>query len=53
MKITLEIPDTTVGAFFDYVYRTKTNLRMESIPIEGSELFDGAEIKIKEAEADA
>lgn len=30
MKITIEIPDTTVCAFFDYVYYTNTGMSMAS-----------------------
>lgn len=48
MKITLEIPDTTVCAFFDFVYYGRTGTRMQGHSIETSELRDGAEIKIEE-----
>lgn len=50
MKITLDIPDTTVCAFFDFVYGDNmfTGLKMQGHSIETDELYDGAEIKIKD-----
>ena len=50
MKITLDIPDKTIAAFFDFVYGDNmfTGLKMQGHPIETDELYDGAEIKIEE-----
>lgn len=48
MKITLEIPDATVCAFFDFVYFTETGLVMQGHSIETDELKNGGVITIKE-----
>lgn len=48
MKIILDIPDTTMCAFFDFVYATDTGLNMQGHSIDSSRLFDGSEIKIAE-----
>lgn len=47
MKITLEIPDGTVAAFFDFVYWDERGCNMQSHSIPTPELYDGAEIKIE------
>ena len=47
MKITLEIPDGTVAAFFDFVYWDERGCNMQSHSIPKPELYDGAEIKIE------
>lgn len=56
MKITLDIPDGTVAAFFNYVRVADRfdfdgysipNFSMESHSIQTDELYDGAEIKIE------
>ena len=46
MKITLDIPDTTVCAFFDFVYYTNNGMAMQGHSIPSDELFDGSEIEI-------
>lgn len=46
MKITLDIPDTTVCAFLDFVYYTNTGMAMQGHSMPSDELFEGAEIKI-------
>ena len=46
MKITLDIPDTTICAFFDFVYYTKNGMAMQCHSIDSSELCDGSEINI-------
>lgn len=51
MKITLEIPDTTVCAFFDFVRSEAGGMMMQGHSICSDDLFDGAEIKIERAEA--
>lgn len=48
MKITLDIPDTTVCAFFDFVYFTETGLAMQGHSIQTDELKNGGVITIKE-----
>ena len=52
MKITLEIPDSTVCAFFDFIRDTNTGFWMQSYGIKTGDLYDGAEIKIEEAKAE-
>ena len=48
MKITLDIPDTTICAFFNFVYRSnKFGLLMNSAGIISDKLYDGSEIKIE------
>lgn len=51
MKITLEIPDGTVAAFFDFVYWDERGANMQGHPIPTDELYDGSEIKIEAAPA--
>lgn len=51
MKITLEIPDTTICAFFDFVRSEVDGMTMQVHSIYSDDLFDGAEIKIERAEA--
>jgi hypothetical protein len=46
MKITLEIPDSTQGAYFTFLYGYIDDLRMKSHGIAGKELHDGAVITI-------
>lgn len=48
MKITLELPDSTILAFVDFVRRSDDGygLLMQSHSIPSDELFDGAEIVI-------
>lgn len=41
MKITIEIPDTTVCAFFDYVYYTNTGMSMASKQISTDDIQGG------------
>ena len=53
MKITLDIPDTTVCAFFDFVHYTRTGMAMHCHSIASDELFDGAEIVIEQEDGDA
>lgn len=53
MKITLDIPDTTVCAFFDFVHYTRTGMAMQGHSIASDELFDGAEIVIEQKDGDA
>ena len=48
MKITLDIPDTTICAFFDFIRITDTGrLTMQGHSIETDSLKDGAVIKIE------
>ena len=47
MKITLDIPDRTVAAFFDFVYWDGRGANMQGHSIPTDELYDGAEIKIE------
>ena len=51
MKIELEIPDGTLCAFFDFVYRDEwgCSMKMQGHSISSDELYDGAEIKIEPA----
>jgi hypothetical protein len=46
MKITLEIPDNTLCAFFDFVYGGYYGLTMQGHAIPKDELYDGAVIVI-------
>lgn len=47
MKITLDIPDTTLCAFINFVREDDwPGLAMQSRGISSAELYDGAEIKI-------
>lgn len=48
MKITLDIPDTTICAFFDFVrYENPFDgMAMQGHSISSDELYDGSEIKI-------
>ncbi len=48
MKITLDIPDTTVCAFFDFVHWTDNGMAMQGHSIPSDELYDGAIIKIEQ-----
>lgn len=51
MKITLDIPDGTLAAFFDFVYQGDyyPSMMMQGHSIGSEELYDGAEIEIKAA----
>ena len=46
MKITLEIPDHTICAFFNYVEYKPSGLTMGVKSIQSEDLADGAVIKI-------
>lgn len=46
MKITLEIPDNTLCAFFDFVWGDCFGLSMQGHSIARNELHDGAVITI-------
>jgi len=48
MKITLNIPDTTIGAFFDFVYYAGSCIAMQNRSILSDEIYDGAEITIEQ-----
>lgn len=48
MKITLEIPDGTICAFFDFIRASYGGLVMQGHSIKSDELYDGAEIKVEE-----
>lgn len=50
MRITLDIPDSTVCAFFDFVHYTDgyRGMAMQGHSIGSDELYDGAEIVIKQ-----
>lgn len=47
MKITLDIPDTTMGAFFTYVYQGEYAMLLEGNILDSSDLKDGALIKVQ------
>lgn len=47
MKITLDIPDTTRCAFFNYVYQGSTAMLVGCKLLDSSDLKEGAEIKIE------
>lgn len=46
MKITLDIPDNTLCAFFDFVHGDHFGLMMQGHCIQKDELYDGAVITI-------
>lgn len=46
MKITLEIPDNTICAFFDFVWGDIFGLTMQGHSIEKSLLYDGSVITV-------
>jgi len=46
MKITLDIPDGTICAFFDFVRLAEGGYGMQGYSIDTSELYDGSVIKI-------
>lgn len=51
MKITLDIPDSTGCAFFNFVYTDKRGqVMMQGHLIDSDDLYDGAEIKIAPVE---
>ena len=53
MKITLDIPDGTVCAFFDFVWSDyHGGLSMQGHSIKTDDMYDGAVIEIKKAGAD-
>ena len=49
MKITLDIPDTTTCAFFNYVFVNKDGYGMEMgvRSLDSDDIVDGNEIKVK------
>lgn len=55
MKIILDIPDTTICAFFDIVRYENAfdGMTMQSHPISSDELYDGSEIKIKSVDKES
>lgn len=52
MKITLDIPNNTICAFFDFVRGDCEGLTMQSHSIQSTELKDGAVIKIEAKRSD-
>ena len=50
MKITLEIPDNTICAFFDFIWGGYCGLSMQGHSIPSNELHDGAVITISAKE---
>lgn len=50
MKITLDIPDMTTCAFFNYVFMDKDtyNMSMGVKSLESDDLVDGGEIKVNQ-----
>lgn len=50
MKITLDIPDGIVCAFFNGVERTFAGMNMVSYSLDSDDLHDGAEIKLPREE---
>ena len=52
MKITLDIPDSTVCAFFDFVYYRsgESHMSMQGHSMDSDDLYDGAEIRITPVE---
>ena len=50
MTITLNIPDTTVCAFFDFIRFTNTGALMQGHSITSDEMFDGSVINIEAKE---
>lgn len=50
MKITLEIPDTTVAAFFDFVYTDGRQYLMQGHSITTDELQSGKTIIIEKGD---
>lgn len=54
MKIILDIPDTTICAFFDFVrYEAFDGMAMQGHPISSDELYDGSEIIIKSVDTES
>lgn len=53
MKITLDIPDGIICAFFNGVEYTRTGMQMFSYQIDGDDLKDGNTVKLpRERRAD-
>lgn len=52
MKITLDIPNNTMCAFFDFVRGDCEGLIMQSHSITSAELKDGAVIKVESKRSD-
>lgn len=52
MKITLEIPDSTRCAFFDFVFGDFFGMTMQGRAISTDELHDGAVITVKAKEGE-
>lgn len=46
MKITLEIPDYTLCAFYNYIQYKPSGLSMGVKSLNSDDLYDGAEIKV-------
>lgn len=46
MKITIEIPDNTLCAFFDFVWGDMFGLTMQGHSIAKNDLYDGAVIVV-------
>lgn len=53
MKITLDIPNETVGAFFCYIYFEGDSFKMHTHSIGTSELFSGAYVKVGDGKEEA
>ena len=49
MKITLDLPDNTIGANVNFVYYMGSWLALHGRIIDSKELFDGSVIKIEAA----
>lgn len=47
MKITLDIPDTTMGAFFSYAYQGANAMFLGVKSIASGDMKDGALIKVQ------
>lgn len=47
MKITLDIPDTTPGAFFSYLYQDANATLLGVKSLDSNDLKDGALIKVQ------
>lgn len=47
MKITLDIPDTTLMAIFSYVTQEPYTMRMAARGLDSNDLKDGALIKVQ------
>ena len=52
MKITLDIPDETICAFFNYVYYEDRDMFMNGYGMDKQEMYDGAVIDVMSSEKD-